>query len=69
MLGLKAGLCANQLLGREPMKTEAFIKTKTYPPQSCFSGGVQFSTGRTFGKRNISLIEGEGLLVAFKKNN
>ena len=69
VLGLKAGLYANQLLGREPMKTEALIKTKTSPPQSYFANGVQFSTGCTFGKRNISLIEGEGLLVAFKKNN
>jgi formylmethanofuran dehydrogenase subunit E len=69
VLGLKAGLYANQLLGREPMKTEALIKTKTSPPQSCFADGVQFSTGCTFGKGNITLIGGEGLQVAFKKNN
>ena len=32
VLGLKAGLYANQTLGRDPMKTEAFIKTKATPP-------------------------------------
>lgn len=69
VLGLRAGLYANQVLGKDPMETEAFIKTKTTPPQSCFADGVQLSTGCTFGKRNISLEEGEGLLVTFKKNN
>ena len=69
VLGLKAGLYANQIFGRDPMKTEALIKTKTSPPQSCFADGVQFSTGCTLGKGNISLKEGEGLLATFKKNN
>ena len=69
VLGLKAGLFANQIFGKKPMKTEAFIKTKTTPPQSCFADGVQFSTGCTLGKGNISLTEGEGLLATFKKNN
>ena len=69
VLGLKAGLYANQIFGRDPMKTEALIKTNTSPPQSCFADGVQFSTGCTLGKGNISLKEGEGLLVTFKKNN
>jgi len=69
VLGLKAGLFANQIFGREPMKTEAFIQTKTTPPQSCFADGVQFSTGCTLGKGNVYLKEGEGLLVTFKKNN
>lgn len=69
VLGLRAGFHANQVLGRDPMKTEAFIKTKITPPESCFADGVQLSTGCTFGKRNISLEEGEGLQVTFKKNN
>jgi len=51
------------------METEAFIKTKITPPESCFADGVQLSTGCTFGKRNISLEQGEGLQVTFKKNN
>jgi len=69
VLGLRAGLYANQMLGKDPMETEAVIKTKTTPPQSCFADGVQLSTGCTFGKRNISLEKGEGLLVTFKKNS
>ncbi|NIM58316.1 MAG: formylmethanofuran dehydrogenase [Candidatus Aminicenantes bacterium] len=69
VLGLRAGLYANKMLGKDPMETEAFIKTKTTPPESCFADGVQISTGCTFGKRNISLEEGEGLQVTFKKNN
>jgi formylmethanofuran dehydrogenase subunit E len=68
VLGLRAGLYANQVLGRDPMKTEAFIQSKTTPPESCFVDGVQLSTGCTFGKGNISLKQGEGLLVTFKKN-
>jgi formylmethanofuran dehydrogenase subunit E len=62
-------LYANQMLGKDPMETEAFIKTNTTPPESCFADGVQLSTGCTFGKRNISLEKGEGLLVTFKKDN
>jgi len=69
VLGLKAGLYANEIFGREPMNTKASIKTKTTPPQSCFADGVQFSTGCTLGKGNISLTEGEGLVVTFEKNN
>ena len=69
VLGLRAGLYANQVLGRDPMNTEASIQTKTTPPESCFADGVQLSTGCTFGKGNISLTQGEGLLVTFKKNN
>ena len=69
VLGLRAGLYANQVFGRDPMNTEASIQTKTTPPESCFADGVQLSTGCTFGKGNISLTQGEGLLVTFKKNN
>jgi formylmethanofuran dehydrogenase subunit E len=36
-LGLKAGLFANQIFGRDPMKIEAYIQTKITPPQSCFA--------------------------------
>ncbi len=68
VLGLKAGLYANQVLGKNPMKTEAAIETRTIPPQSCSVDGVQFTTGCTMGKGNISVKEGEGLLITFKKD-
>jgi formylmethanofuran dehydrogenase subunit E len=69
VLGLKAGLYANQTIGRDPMKTEAFVETNVTPPQSCFADGIQFSTGCTFGKGNIHLKEGKGLQVTFKRDN
>ncbi|TKJ29997.1 formylmethanofuran dehydrogenase [bacterium (candidate division B38) B3_B38] len=69
ILGLRAGLYANQVLEKDPMQTEAIIETLPQPPQSCFVDGVQFATGCTMGKRNISLIEGEGLKASFKKND
>ena len=69
VLGLKAGLYANETLGKDPMKMEAFIETKVTPPESCFADGIQFSTGCTFGKGNIHLKEAPGLKVIFKKNN
>jgi len=69
VLGLRAGLYANQILEKDPMNTEAIIETLPQPPQSCFVDGVQFATGCTMGKRNISLIEAEGLKATFKKNN
>ncbi|MFB0566698.1 MAG: formylmethanofuran dehydrogenase subunit E family protein [Candidatus Aminicenantaceae bacterium] len=68
VLGLRAGLYANQIFGKEPMNTKAIIETKTTPPQSCSADGVQFSTGCTLGKGNISLKEGEGLAVTFEKD-
>ena len=68
ILGLRAGLFANQVLEKDPMNTEAIIETLPKPPQSCFVDGVQFATGCTMGKRNISLVEGEGLKATFKKD-
>jgi formylmethanofuran dehydrogenase subunit E len=68
VLGLKAGLFANQTLGRNPMKTDAFVETKVTPPESCFADGIQFSTGCTLGKGNIHLKEGEGLQVTFRRD-
>ncbi|RJS85752.1 formylmethanofuran dehydrogenase [Candidatus Bathyarchaeota archaeon] len=67
VLGLKAGLYATKILGRDPMKMKAIIKTHTHPPHSCFADGVQFSTGCTLGKRNITLEEENGLTVTFIK--
>ena len=48
---------------------KAFIETHASPPQSCFVDGVQFSTGCTLGKGNISIKESSGLKVCFKKDD
>jgi formylmethanofuran dehydrogenase subunit E len=67
ILGLKAGLYANSILGKDCFKTTAFVKTDTSPPYSCFVDGVQFVTGCTMGKGNVKLRKGAGLSVCFLK--
>jgi formylmethanofuran dehydrogenase subunit E len=67
VLGVKAGLLANSLLGRDCFKTTATVMTSPSPPTSCFVDGVQFTTGCTMGKCNIKLKKGKGLSVLFLK--
>lgn len=66
-LGLKAGLYAVEVLGKDPFETKAVIRTEPRPPRSCFVDGVQITTGCTMGKGNIALKDGEGLSVLFSK--
>ncbi len=67
VLGVKAGLLANFLLGKDCFKTTAVVMTDPSPPSSCFVDGVQFTTGCTMGKRNIKLKKGKDLNVLFQK--
>jgi len=67
ILGLRAGLFANQVLGKDCFNTEAVVETDLKPPCSCFVDGVQVATGCTMGKRNIELIKGSGLSATFTK--
>ena len=69
ILGLKAGLIANSLLGKDCFKTRAVVMTNPLPPFSCFVDGVQFATGCTMGKGNIELRNGKQLSVVFSKKN
>ncbi len=69
VLGLIAGKYANEVLGREPMKTHAIIESHTCPPQSCFADGIQLVTGCTLGKNNICIVEAEGLKVTFERDD
>jgi formylmethanofuran dehydrogenase subunit E len=69
ILGLKAGLLANSLLGKDCFKTKAAVTTNPSPPDSCFVDGVQFATGCTMGKGNITLQEGKGVSVRFSKED
>jgi formylmethanofuran dehydrogenase subunit E len=68
VLGVKAGLHANSLLGKDCFKMTSIVATEPSPPTSCFVDGVQFVTGCTMGKRNIKLKKGKGTLVAFSKD-
>ncbi|MCP2519097.1 formylmethanofuran dehydrogenase subunit E family protein [SCandidatus Aminicenantes bacterium Aminicenantia_JdfR_composite] len=67
VLGLKAGNYANEILGKSPFEMKVIIETIPSPPQSCFADGIQFSTGCTYGKRNITIVRGKGLRVRLKK--
>lgn len=67
VLGLKAGLLANSLLGKDCFKTTAIVATDPSPPNSCFVDGVQFATGCTMGKGNIKLRRSKNTSVLFVK--
>ncbi len=67
VLGLKAGLYANNKLGKNNGEMHACIETEPFPPLSCFVDGVQVATGCTMGKRNIEVKSGDSLSVKFLK--
>jgi len=67
VLGLKAGLVANSLLGKDCFKTTAIVTTDTNPPSSCLLDGVQFVTGYTTGKGNIKLRRSKNTSILFLK--
>jgi formylmethanofuran dehydrogenase subunit E len=69
VIGLKAGLYANRILGKNPFETKAVIETKLNPPWSCVADGVQFVTGCTMGKGNIKLIEGDKISFIFMRES
>jgi formylmethanofuran dehydrogenase subunit E len=69
VLGLKAGLYANEILGKNDFEMHACVETEPFPPRSCFVDGIQVSTGCTMGKRNIELIDGASLSVRFSRGD
>jgi len=68
ILGLKAGLFANMLLGKDYFRARAIVETEPVPPCSCFIDGIQIATGCTMGKANIELKKGSSLSVTFLKD-
>ena len=54
-VGLKMGLVANERLGRSPMDMKAVVEVEGRPPRSCVVDGIQYSTGCTMGKANITI--------------
>ena len=69
VLGLKAGLYANEVLGKDYFESRAIVETEPVPPGSCFVDGVQLATGCTMGKGNIELRKGDSLSVTFMKKD
>jgi len=69
ILGLKAGLFANKILGKDYFRTRTIIETEPNPPCSCFVDGIQFITGCTTGKRNVELRNSRSLSALFIKDD
>jgi len=64
ILGYRAGKIANRVLGDDPFGKTALSFTGTKPSVSCFTDGVQFSSGCTLGKGNITVEEkGEARVI------
>ena len=69
-LGLRMGLIALQMLdckGWFDLSCE--VKSKWNPPDSCVIDGIQSSTGCTMGKKNISVVEQDGVEACFTSKN
>jgi len=64
---LKAGLFANNVLGKDCFRVYVAIETEPHPPFSCIVDGIQVATGCTLGKRNIELRNRKGPSIAFTK--
>jgi formylmethanofuran dehydrogenase subunit E len=69
ILGLRAGLAAVKVLGRDPFKMRALVWTGGSPPSSCFIDGVQLATGCTLGKGNIERQVAENVSALFTKDS
>ena len=67
VLALKAGLFANNVLGKDCFRVYVAIETEPHPPLSCIVDGIQVATGCTLGKRNIELRNRKGPSIAFTK--
>jgi formylmethanofuran dehydrogenase subunit E len=67
VLGLRAGLLANSMLGKDCFKMSAVVATDPNPPYSCLIDGVQFVTGCTMGKGNIKFRKSKNTYMLFLK--
>ena len=65
-LGLRMGLYA---LGHLDCKGWFYLSCgvtlRWIPPDSCVIDGIQSSTGCTMGKRNLEVVEGDGISATF----
>jgi len=67
VLGLRSGLVAVEVLGRDPFGMSAIVETAPSPPRLCFIDGVQFATGCTMGKGNIKMSSGKAISATYVK--
>ena len=67
VLGLKAGAYARKKLAASPFDLKARVSCPSGTPYTCFVDGVQFSSGCTMGKGNISHHRADGCRVEFTR--
>ena len=67
VLGLKAGTYARRKLAASPFELDARVFCPAGTPHTCFVDGVQFSSGCTMGKGNISHHHAAGCRVEFTR--
>jgi formylmethanofuran dehydrogenase subunit E len=65
VLGLQAGAYARRKLGASPFELKARVFCPAGTPYTCFVDGVQFSSGCTMGKGNISHVRSARCRVEF----
>ena len=69
VLGLKAGAFARRKLAASPFVLRARVFCPAGTPYTCFVDGVQFSSGCTMGKGNISHHRAAGCRVEFTRQD
>ncbi|MBM3330916.1 hypothetical protein FJY68_03580 [candidate division WOR-3 bacterium] len=67
VLGLKAGTYARRKLAASPFELRARVFCPAGTPYTCFVDGIQFSSGCTMGKGNISHHRAAGCRVEFTR--
>jgi formylmethanofuran dehydrogenase subunit E len=63
VIGYRMGKIANDILSKDPFSKDVIVDTGTKPPMSCIIDGIQFSSGCTLGKGNIS-VKNKGIAKA-----
>ena len=70
VIGFRLGEHALQRLqARSHFGLEAEVRCAEAPPESCLLDGIQFSTGCTLGKKNISHQVGAPVRACFRKRD
>ena len=67
VLGMQAGAYARRKLAASPFELSARVFCPAGTPYTCFVDGVQFSSGCTMGKGNISHHRADGCRVEFTR--
>ncbi|MCW4050142.1 MAG: formylmethanofuran dehydrogenase subunit E family protein [Candidatus Bathyarchaeota archaeon] len=70
VIGLRMGLTALERLDCKGwFDLHCTVRLHWAPPDSCVIDGIQSSTGCTMGKRNIDVVEQEGVEAVFKSKD